>query len=143
MLNERETARKGKNWKRSDELRDAVLGRWIHTGGYGGGPEGAKERMTRRAWAGGLLALLMIAGGALMAAHWQVQETVTYQQASMKAADKRGAGMRWPERRRERKHRGSGGAANAHWHQPVADARRCWMTGTKTARSIFPKISST
>lgn len=40
--------------------------------------------MTRRAWAGGLLALLMIAGGALLAMHWQGRETVTYRQASIK-----------------------------------------------------------
>lgn len=40
--------------------------------------------MTRRAWAGGFLALLMAAGGVLVAAHWQGRETVTYLRASVK-----------------------------------------------------------
>lgn len=40
--------------------------------------------MTRRAWAGGFLALLMAAGGALVAAHWQGGETVTYLRAPVK-----------------------------------------------------------
>ncbi|MBN1777213.1 MAG: helix-hairpin-helix domain-containing protein [Clostridiales bacterium] len=40
--------------------------------------------MTRRAWAGGCLALLMAAGGALIALHWQDNDTVTYVQASVK-----------------------------------------------------------
>ncbi|MBE0601876.1 MAG: helix-hairpin-helix domain-containing protein [Firmicutes bacterium] len=42
--------------------------------------------MTRRAWAGGFLALLMVAGVALLVSHWQGRETVTYLQASVKPA---------------------------------------------------------
>jgi competence ComEA-like helix-hairpin-helix protein len=40
--------------------------------------------MMRRTWAGGLLALLMIAGGALVAAHWQARETSEYLQEPVK-----------------------------------------------------------
>ena len=40
--------------------------------------------MTRRIWAGTLLALLIIAGGTLLALHWQENDAATYMQASVK-----------------------------------------------------------
>jgi len=40
--------------------------------------------MTRKTWAGAFLALLAIAGGALLALHWQGDDTVTYIQATVK-----------------------------------------------------------
>ncbi len=52
--------------------------------------------MTRRAWAGGFLTLLMIAGGALVALHWEGGETVTYLQASAKTVTS-AAPVRFPD----------------------------------------------
>ena len=51
--------------------------------------------MTRKAWAGGFLALLIAAGGALLAVHWQEPETITYLQASLKPAAT-AEPYRWP-----------------------------------------------
>ena len=68
MLKEREAARKEKNWKRSDELRDAVTAAGVYPGGYSCRPESPKELMTRRTW-GGLL---------FSAAHDRCRDTVTF-----------------------------------------------------------------